>query len=127
MRRILILAIAVFLLTASLASAQKKYSASEARRHVGEYATIVGMVYQVFKLSKGTIFLDIGGKNPNNPFTGVINARDAGKFSDIQQCRRKIVEITGRILKYRDRTAEIILTDPAQIKIEATDSRKYKP
>lgn len=127
MRRTLLLTIGLFLLTASFASAQKKYSASEARRHVGEDATVVGMVYQVFELSKGTIFLDIGGKNPNNPFTGVINARDASKFSDIQQCKRKIVEITGRIRKYRDKTAEIILTDPAQMKIEATDSRKYRP
>lgn len=127
MRRTLLLAIGLFLLTTGLTYAQKKYTAAEAREHVGEYATVVGMVYQIFELSRGTIFLDIGGKNPDNPFTVVINTRYAHKFSNVQQYRRKIVEITGKIRKYRDSTAQIILNDPAQLKIEATDTRKYKP
>ncbi len=77
MRRVILLAIGIFLLTMSLASAQKKYSAAKARDHVGEYATVVGKVYQIFESREGAFYLDIGGKNPSNTFTGVINARDA--------------------------------------------------
>jgi len=46
---------------------------------------------------KGTIFLDIGGKHPNNSFTGVIFARDADTFSNVQQYREKTVQIRGKV------------------------------
>ncbi|HEY9167084.1 MAG TPA: nucleotide-binding protein [Candidatus Kryptonia bacterium] len=115
MRRTILLGLGLFLITTTLANAQKKYSAAEAGDHVGEYVTVVGKVYQLYESRKGTIFLDIGGKYPNNPFTGVIFAKDAGNFSNIQQYEGKLVEITGKIRTYQG-TAEIILNDPDQIK-----------
>jgi exonuclease VII large subunit len=73
-------------------------------------------VYQVFESRKGTIFLDIGGKYPNNPFTAVIFQSNADNFGDVQQYKGKKVKITGKIKTYQD-TPEIILNDLDQIKI----------
>lgn len=117
MRRTLLLAISLVVLTAGLALAQKKYSAAQAGDHVGKYATVVGKVYEVYVSRRGTTFLDIGGKYPNNPFTGVIFARETGNFTNVEQYRGKTVEITGKIRTYQD-TPEIILNDPKQIRIE---------
>jgi hypothetical protein len=54
-------------------------------------------IYQVLEPRKGTIFLDIGGKYPNNSFTGVIFARDADTFSNVQQYREKTIQIRGKV------------------------------
>ena len=116
MRKILFLSFGLFLVISGIACAQKRYPATEAENHVGEYATIVGKVYEVFGSRKGTIFLDIGGRYPNNPFSAVIFSRDASKFGNVRVYQGKTVEITGRIQKYRG-TAEIILNDPEQIKV----------
>ncbi|MCL4512019.1 MAG: OB-fold nucleic acid binding domain-containing protein [Bacteroidetes bacterium] len=121
MRRTLVLIIGLFLLTASFALAQKKYSAAEAGDHVGQYGTIVGKVYQVYESRKGTIFLDIGGRYPNNPFTAVIFSREASNFSDVRQYQGKTVEVTGKIRTYQG-TPEIILNGPDQITTERSST-----
>ena len=116
MRRTTLLAIGLLLLTASLANAQKKYSAADAGNHVGEYATVAGKVYQVYESRKGTIFLDIGGNYPNNPFTAVIFFREAHNFNNVRQYQGKTIEVTGKIRTYQG-TPEIILNDREQIKL----------
>ncbi len=105
------------------ASAQKNYSAADAQNHVGEYASVIGKVYQVFTSKKGTIFLDIGGNYPNNPFTGVIFYRDSPKFSTVSDYKGKTVKITGKIKSYEG-TPEIILNEENQIELERGDSGK---
>lgn len=117
MRRTLLFTAGFLLFTTTVVFAQKKYSAAEAENHVGEYATVVGKVYQVYESRKGTIFLDIGGKYPNNPFSAVIFARDTHNFSDVEQYQGKTVEVTGKIRVYQN-TPEIILNDQEQIRIQ---------
>lgn len=116
MRKTSLFTIGFLLLATTVAFAQKKYSAAEAGSHVGEYATVVGKVYQVYESRKGTIFLDIGGKYPNNTFTGVIFASEAGNFADVEQYQGKTVEITGKIRTYQG-TPEIILNEQEQVGI----------
>jgi len=36
------------------------------------------------------------GKYPNSPFTGLIFARDANNFSNVQQYKGRTVRITGK-------------------------------
>jgi hypothetical protein len=47
--------------------------ANEAAAHIGEYATVEGIVAKVFTSDKGNTFLNIGGKYPNQTFTGWIS------------------------------------------------------
>jgi DNA/RNA endonuclease YhcR with UshA esterase domain len=92
------------------------YSADEAKHHAGEYATVKGTVYQVFVSKKGTVFLNIDGVYPNNPFSAVIFKGDAVDFPGVNSYEGATVEITGTIKLYQGKP-EIILKSPKQIKV----------
>ena len=92
------------------------YSTSEAVYHLEEYAKVKGTVYEVYISRKGTIFLDIDGNYPNNPFSGVIFNSYAPNFTNVKKYEGKEVVISGKIKKYKGK-AEIIITTPKQIKI----------
>ena len=46
--------------------------ANEAAAHVGEYATVEGVVAKMFTSKSGNTFLNIGASCPNQTFTGSI-------------------------------------------------------
>jgi|SRR5690348_7500910 hypothetical protein len=46
--------------------------ANEAAAHVGEYATVEGIVAKLFTSKAGNTFLNIGAAYPNQTFTGWI-------------------------------------------------------
>ena len=46
--------------------------ANEAAAHIGEYATVEGLVAKVFTSKSGNTFLNIGAAYPNQTFTGWI-------------------------------------------------------
>jgi DNA/RNA endonuclease YhcR with UshA esterase domain len=88
---------------------------AEAKAHVGETATVEGTVDEVYTARSGVTFLDMGGRYPNETFTGVIFAGDAGKFPNVHALQGKTVDITGPVRLYRGRP-EIILNDAGQLK-----------
>ena len=46
--------------------------ANEAAAHIGEYASVEGVVAKVFTSKSGNTFLNIGASYPNQTFTGWI-------------------------------------------------------
>jgi hypothetical protein len=91
---------------------------SEAQAHVGQTATVEGIVSEVHHATSGrATFIDMGGRYPNNTFAGVIFSSDAVKFPDVDSLEGKTIDITGTIKLYNKRL-EIILNDPEQIKIK---------
>ena len=63
----------LFTTAVALAIAQRLvYTAAEAAKHVGEIATITDKVDGVHQSGKGNIFLNVGGKYPNQAFTAFI-------------------------------------------------------
>ena len=54
--------------------------AAEAAKHVGETATITGTVDGVHQSGKGNIFLNMGGKYPNQAFTALSLLASAAQF-----------------------------------------------
>lgn len=93
------------------------YTSTDAINHKGK-------VHQVYISRKGTIFLNIDGRYPDNPFSAVIFNTDSRKFKDIKSLEGKTVIITGLIYTYLGKFAkrslsgpEIIIKDPNQIKI----------
>ena len=87
-----------------------------AKDHVGEQVTVEGVVAEVHHAASGrATYIDIGGRYPNNPFVAVIFESDAGKFPNVDVLNGKTIDVTGRIRLYRG-MAEIILSDPGQIK-----------
>jgi DNA/RNA endonuclease YhcR with UshA esterase domain len=91
---------------------------SDAPQHLGKPVTVEGTVSEVHTDARsGTTFINIGGRWPNAAFTGVIFADDAGKFPNVDSLTGKVVDITGRMQSYKERL-EIIINDPAQLKIK---------
>ncbi|MGD1008268.1 MAG: hypothetical protein ABR980_13680 [Ignavibacteriaceae bacterium] len=87
---------------------QNKIPASQAKNHIGENETIIGIDSQVYHSRGGTYFLDIDGDYPGNTFTAVILKSDVKKFNDIDSYEGKKVEVKGKIKKYNGKP-EIIL------------------
>jgi len=89
----------------------------EAGNYVGEYKCVTGRVDNVYTSAKGNIFLNFCPDYRTCPFSSVIFASDSYKFPNPKQYQGKIVEIRGLIKTYQGR-AEIIINDPAQIKVK---------
>ncbi|HET8580885.1 MAG TPA: phospholipase D-like domain-containing protein [Candidatus Paceibacterota bacterium] len=87
---------------------------TQAGAHIGETASVTGMVLDVYTSSGGTVFLDYCQDYDSCPFSAVIFADDASRFSDLARLEGKTVTLTGAISSYQGR-AEIILHDPSQI------------
>jgi DNA/RNA endonuclease YhcR with UshA esterase domain len=76
--------------------------ANETAAHVGEYATVEGVVAKVFTSKSGNTFLNIGASYPNQTFTGWIPpASPVSKSPMLSDIEGKRVKITGRIEMYK--------------------------
>jgi DNA/RNA endonuclease YhcR with UshA esterase domain len=93
-------------------------SPEEAVRHVGESATVCGVVASAKFASSSRsrpTFLDLERPYPNAPFTAVIFGGDRPKFGMPEtSLRGKRVCVTGQIRDYRGKS-EIIVSDPSQL------------
>ena len=115
--RALVIAI-VLPLTAASASAQAVIAPCDAFKHLGEKVTVEGAVDQVSHPASGYVtFINMCGSYPNNSFQAVISDDSAAKFPNIETIDGKTVDITGLVKRHKKR-AEIILNDPAQLKLK---------
>jgi DNA/RNA endonuclease YhcR with UshA esterase domain len=113
------------LLTAFTINAQspsvKKWTAVEAKDHIGEQTTVCGKVagtrYAVTTRGKPT-FLNLDKPYPNPVFTVLIWGENREKFGTPEErYRDKQVCVTGKITEYRG-GPEIVVSDPQNIEIE---------
>lgn len=88
-----------------------------AASHVGEEVTIKGLIGSVYKTRSGIIFLDMGGRYPENIFTAVIFPEDVMRFSNLGALTGKTVEIKGLVRLYRGKP-EIILRTANQLAVD---------
>lgn len=88
-------------------------TAAEAAARIGQTITVEGVVSEVHVSQRAT-FIDLGGRYPNEEFTGVIFSSDVGAFPDVDAYEGKTVDITGTVQLYRGRP-EIILSSHDQI------------
>jgi DNA/RNA endonuclease YhcR with UshA esterase domain len=102
---------------ASVTAQTPNYTAADAAKHVGEIATITDKVDGVHQSGRGNIFLNLGGKNPNQIVTAFIPAASAGDFSNPQQYEGKTVAVSGKITLYHGKP-EIIVSNVSQIIIK---------
>ena len=102
------------LAASAIAQAPATYTAAEAAKHVGETATVTDRVDGVHQSGKGNIFLNMGGKYPNQAFTAWIPSASAAQFSNPQQYEGKTVAVSGKITLYHGKP-EIIVTNVSQV------------
>src|SRR6266566_9150500 len=114
MKRKTLFTLFAFICAASIVAQSSMYSPQEAPKHVGETATITGTVDGVHQSGKGNIFLNMGGKYPNQAFTAFIPSASAAQFSQPQQYEGRTVAVSGKITLYKGKP-EIIVNSPSQI------------
>jgi DNA/RNA endonuclease YhcR with UshA esterase domain len=111
------LVLALGLALTALPAVAETIQPSDAPQHLGQSVTVEGTVSEVYTARSGVTFINMGGRYPDQAFTGVIFADDAGKFPDLDSLTGTVVDITGRVQSYKGRL-EIIINDPAQLKIK---------
>mgnify|MGYP001028984862 CR=1 FL=1 len=106
--------------------AQQKLTAAQAKDHIGEEATVCGMVastrYAATSRGKPT-FLNLEKPYPNQVFTVVIWGENRAKFGkpEVDYEGKKIC-VTGTITSYRG-VPQIVADNPKQIKLERKQGR----
>ena len=92
--------------------------ANLAAGHIGQYATVEGVVAKVFTSKTGNTFLNIGATYPNQTFTGWIPPESpVSKSALLADIEGKRVKITGRIELYKGKP-EIRINEAEQIEVE---------
>jgi len=92
--------------------------ANEAAAHVGEYATVEGVVAKVVTSKSGNTFLNIGATYPNQTFTGWIPPESpVNKSTLLSGIEGEHVKITGRIELYKGKP-EIRINAAEQLEVE---------
>ena len=120
-RRVSALSMLAFaLLAAPSALAQKTLTATEAKAHIGEQATVCGKVVSTrwAESSRGSpTFLNFDQPYPDQVFTLVIWGNDRSKFDNPETTYRgKRVCVTGKISAFKG-VPEVVANDPAQVKV----------
>jgi hypothetical protein len=87
---------------------------TEAPNHIGEEASVTGILVDSYTSKSGTVFLDFCDDYKNCPFSGVIFASDAKKFDNLSSFEGKRVTVSGTITSYNGQ-AEIKLASPSQL------------
>jgi DNA/RNA endonuclease YhcR with UshA esterase domain len=114
MKRQTLFTLSALICAASIFAQSSNYTAVEAAKHVGETATITGMVDGAHQSGKGNIFLNMGGKYPNQAFTAFIPSSSAAQFPNPQQYEGRTLAVSGKITLYKGKP-EIIVNAPSQI------------
>jgi hypothetical protein len=115
------MAFALVLFCSALAYAGNSIQAKEARNHVGEDATVCGVVasahYAASSRGRPT-FINLDQPYPNQIFTIVIWEEDRAKFGNPEErYNDKNICVTGTITLYRG-AAETTVREPGQITVQ---------
>jgi hypothetical protein len=119
--RVILAVLIVFIVSPNVHAQSKKLTASEAKDHVGEHATVCGHVastrYSTRTKGQPT-FLNLDEPYPRQIFTIVIWGDDRSKFGTPEATySEKNVCVTATISEYRG-TPEAVATNPGQISIQ---------
>jgi len=121
----LVLCLLLALSTAALAA--NTLTADEAKNHIGETATVCGIVASTHYAAqtKGSpTFVNLDKPYPNQPFTILIWGEDLPKFSPKPSTwDGKRVCATGQITSYQGRP-EIVAKAPVQVTVEENSKSK---
>jgi hypothetical protein len=112
---------AVVLFYALLLTAQNTFTPVQAKSHIGEKATVCGVVASAHLASSSRgqpTFLNLDKPYPNQIFTILIWGSDRAKFgSPDRDYAKKSICVTGTIQDYRG-APEIVARSPSQITVK---------
>ena len=103
-----------------------EYTATEAAKHVGETATVTGKIEDAYQAKGGNIFLNMGGRHPNETFTIFVPASAASEFKDVKAYDGKTVSVTGKIEEHKDKP-QIAIRSSSDITAKGDDQPAASP
>lgn len=109
--------------------AQTTIPAKEAAKHIGETVTVTDKLFGGKLIANSNMtLLDIGGYNPNQALTIMIPGASRSKFKGAPEVdfKGKTISVTGKLMDYKGKP-EIIVEDPAQLKLAPADTAGTKP
>ena len=113
--------IAFFVIALTMTLSSAEYSAHMAQNHIGEKATVCGVVVSSHYASSSRgepTFLNLDEAYPNHVFTAVIWGDNREQFNEPEvQYRGKSICVTGKIKSYRG-IAQIILYSQSQVSVK---------
>ena len=119
--QLILSSICVLLITISCAAKTNEISADQAKKHIGQRATVCGTMVSAHyaSSSKGQpTFLNLDKLYPNTIFTIVIWGEDRAKFNNPEKAYQdKKICVTGTIGEYRG-TPQIVVHGPDDIKVK---------
>lgn len=119
--KIALITVAVITASFSLMAQSRHLTASEAKSHVVERATVCGTVASTHYSAKtkgSPTFLNLDQPYPNQVFTILIWGSDRSKFGAPESMyANKKVCVTGAISEYRG-IAEVVVENPRQIEVQ---------
>ena len=90
-------------------------TAADAKDHIGAEAAVSGTIAEVNKAEK-LVRLNFEKPFPGQPFTAVVFAAKTNLFSDLDQLKDKVVEVSGKITEYHGHP-QIVIANTNQIKV----------
>ena len=121
LRRATLLIVAFVLVATASLLAQKALTATEAKAHVGEQATVCGKVVSTrwAESSRGSpTFLNFDQVYPDQVFTLVVWGSDRAKFGEPETAYKgKHICVTGKISVFKG-VPEVVASEPSQIKAQ---------
>ncbi len=81
----------------------------EAAAHAGETVTVEGEVSGVGMSKKGAIFINFGGKYPNQTFTAYVPSSAGLDPNDLKGLSGKKVRVTGKIGSYKGKPQIVVI------------------
>ena len=97
-----------------------EYTALESAKHIGETATVTDKVDDVYQSKGGNVFLNMGGKHPDEAFTVFIPKSAVSAFKDIKVYEGKMITVSGKIKDFQGKP-EIEVASPSQITSKVDD------
>ena len=92
------LALFALVCAASIIAQSSTYTATEAAKHLAETATVTDKVDGVHQSGKGNVFLNMGGKHPNQAFTAFIPSSSAAQFPNPRQYEGRMTRAATLII-----------------------------
>jgi DNA/RNA endonuclease YhcR with UshA esterase domain len=103
------------------AAGPAEYTGLEAAKHIGETGTVTDKVETAYQAKGGNIFLNMGGKHPEETFTVFVPASAAPEFKDIKMYDGKTISVTGKIEDHKGKP-QISVKSPSDITIKSDAS-----
>jgi DNA/RNA endonuclease YhcR with UshA esterase domain len=101
-----------------------RIQAADAKANIGTNAIVTGKIVDVH-FSEKVVSLNFEKPFPKQLFTAVIFATKTNLFPALDKLKDKTVEVSGKIVEYRDRP-EIIVNSTNQLKVVEKDAEPEK-